>query len=535
MKHPAPFIFWVALALLPWPATSLAAAAQNSDAWISAPHPDASAWQSIRATAKEFCDRETPPDALPFDERAAPISNLAARKVFIDYFPPYPLSFTNRLAQNDIYSTDYLRRDGERGEFFNAGGFIRDRPLPAGPWASPYWMQINYAIEILRAQRMGAAGFVFDVVDVGAGRGAAQLSLMLDTAAHVAPQFRIVPELDTNILRSASVVEFESVLEYVWSQPAAFHLPDGRLLVTPFAPELLPTAFWQRLLDDMRAKKKPVAFMPVLLDVQKFAQSFAPMSYGQSTWGDRDVQSPDVLVGLRGTGKLPPDGVWMAPVAPQDARPNQSILWEARNTQNYRKGWMDAIHDGSRYVHVITWNDYSESTHIEPSVFTQFVFYDLGAFYTRWFVSGRMPRITQEAIYYTYRREIFQPDRLPLATDTPLKSLGSTPIENEIEMVAFLPEPAVLQIEIDGVTSEKSAAAGLAELRVPARPGKPTFRILRGNTLIEEVVGQWRIVAQLRALNPLYAGGSSNRPIVAMPREDTSPREVIRGHNHLTF
>jgi len=500
------------------------AAAPSADPWINAPHPDPSAWKQILQTAEDFCDRETPPGTWPFDPRVATSADPAARKVFIHYFPPYPLSFTNRPAPEDVYSTDYLRREGEHGKYFDAGGLVRDRPLPVGPWASPYWIQINYAIEILRAQRMGAAGFAFDIVDVGSGRGAAQLSLMLDTAAAVAPQFRIVPEPDANILKSASAADLESVLDRVWSHPASLHLPDGRLLVAPFAPDLEPAAFWQSLVGDMRARNEPIAFLPVLLDVQSFAKSFAPFSYGESTWGDRDLLSPDVLPELQRAGSLSRNGIWMAPVAPQDARPNQHVLWEARNTQYYRRAWMDAIQDGSRYVQLITWNDYSESTHVEPSVFTQFVYYDLGAFYARWFVSGSMPRITRDALYYTYRREIFVPSRLTLPADSPFKPMGKTPVGNDIEMLAFLTQPATLQIDIDGAVVEKGGAAGLVELRIPARVGTPVFRIVRNRHPIIETVGQWRIVAQEPAADPVYAGGSSTRAIVAMPVGMTSPQ-----------
>jgi hypothetical protein len=45
------------------------------------------------------------------------------------------------------------------GRFAKLGGYTRERPLTPGPWDSPYRRQINAAIDIPRAQLIGADGF----------------------------------------------------------------------------------------------------------------------------------------------------------------------------------------------------------------------------------------------------------------------------------------------------------------------------------------------------------------------------------------
>jgi len=508
------------------------ASAEAADAWIDAPTPDAADWQQISRVAVDFVARESPAGALPFVIRASPAGNGRegdrrpgnghqgdgrpgnGRWVFAHYFPPYPLSLDNRPLDEDVYAKAYLRRDGENGKFYAQGGLARTRPLPAGPWQSPFWVQLNDAIEILRARRMGIDGFAYDIVDVHQGRWGVGYRLMLDTAARVAPGFKIVAEPDCNILADATAADLATVLSTAWGHVASFHLADGRLLVAPFAAAGKPPAFWQELEADMAQRGQPIALLPVLLDANADAQKFASLSYGESSWGDRDPQLPDVRLRLEALHLIPADGVWMMPVSPQDARPNSSIFWEADNTRLYRRQWLEAIGNGSQFIQLITWNDVSESTQVEPSSATQFVFYDLGMFYAAWFKTRRMPRIVRDAIYYTHRREIFTPDRLPQTGDRPMKQLGTSPLSNDIEMLAFLTKPATLEIELNGVRRRQSSAAGIGEFRLPAEPGTPKFRIIRAGRVIVETTSIWPIVEEETALDPVYAGGSSNRPAV---------------------
>ena len=207
---------------------------------------------------------------------------------------------------------------------------------------------------------------------------------------------------------------------------------------------------------------------------------------------------------------------WMQPVTAQDVRPKSSIFWEAANTTLFRTLWMQAIDNSTPYVHALTWNDYGESTELQPSTCTQFLFYDLFAFYAQWFKLGSPPTVTMDAVYYCHRNHIYRDGERPQKTDKVFKRMGSAAIANDIEVVALLTGPASVEIEISGHTSRKEVSAGLSTVRVPARIGRPIFQILRKGDVILEKISDWAIADQSDVANPLYFGGSSTRALAVV-------------------
>jgi hypothetical protein len=111
------------------------------------------------------------------------------------------------------------------------------------------------------------------------------------------------------------------------------------------------------------------------------------------------------------------------------------------------------------FVQMITWNDYPEGTEFAPSSGSQFLFYDLSAYYIQWYKSGRPPPITRDAIYYSHRTQIFDPAKIRTPGDQPYKFGGETPVQNNVEMVALLTAPARLQIELNGRRAERDVGA----------------------------------------------------------------------------
>jgi hypothetical protein len=64
------------------------------------------------------------------------------------------------------------------------------------------------------------------------------------------------------------------------------------------------------------------------------------------------------------------------------------------------------------FVRMITWNDNGEATEFAPSSSSQFLFYDLSAYYIQWYKSGRAPAIIRDATYYSHRTQIFDPNKI---------------------------------------------------------------------------------------------------------------------------
>src|SRR5262249_42732584 len=154
--------------------------------------------------------------------------------------------------------------------------------------------------------------------------------------------------------------------------------------------------------------------------------------------------------------------------------------------------WAQARRRNAEYVHIITWNDYGEATEISPSSGTQFVFYDLAAYYVRWFKLGYPPLIRHDALYYLHRRQLLSaPSAINGAATMHLR--GATALSNHIELIAFLTAAATLEIEVAGHITRQKAPAGLAVIKAPANVGRPIFRIVRDGKIIISRPSDWTI------------------------------------------
>jgi len=103
--------------------------------------------------------------------------------------------------------------------------------------------------------------------------------------------------------------------------------------------------------------------------------------------------------------------IYMMPVDPQQFRPKDFLFWEAGNSATVRNAWMSAILGASDWVQLVTWNDFSESSQIEPTTDSTLAgnigtgFYNLNGYYASWYLTGQAPAITHDVLYYFYRRE----------------------------------------------------------------------------------------------------------------------------------
>jgi hypothetical protein len=204
-------------------------------------------WSEIGRIAREFVARESPPSVWPFKRPSPNELARSPRKVFAHYFPFLVLSYENAPLDQDHWA-QFLSRGGENGKWAHVGGYTRQRPLTPGPWNSPYWREINAAIDILRAQQIGIDGFGVDLIRLQPGDKTDQANLLCQAAAAVAPGFHVVPEPDGDILKQASPEQMANASRAIDNCPAAYHLSDGRLLMVPFAPNSQPASYWQEVL-----------------------------------------------------------------------------------------------------------------------------------------------------------------------------------------------------------------------------------------------------------------------------------------------
>lgn len=455
---------------------------------------------------------QTMNQVLPFDPPPPATLRASPRKVFAHYFVPFPISTDNEWPDEDYYTTEYLSPDGEDGKFRHGGGYLRERPLPRAPRPEVNWAALDLREEVRRAAAIGLDGFTCDILTTS-GPLWASVRGLLDAARAVDPGFRIVlmPDMAAEFL--AHPERLAGAIRSLAGHPAVHRLSDGRLVVAPFNAQERSAGWWKQWLDTMKKTGVNVALWPVFQSWETHAPAFAPFSIGMSSWGSRSPSGGGQLledpVTAHGYNRL-----WMAPVAPQDVRPKDLRYWESHNTVAYRTMWEAAINGGADWVHVITWNDYSESTEIAPSTSIQYLFYDLTAYYVTWFKTGRQPTIRRDVLYYSHRIQPTDAQWNRARQSGAFQLASAYAPRDEVELLAFLRAPATLQTELGGQTWRWQASAGVTPVRVLLAPGQPVFRLIRNGRIEIALRSKGQIADTVPVQDLLYHGGSSSRPPV---------------------
>jgi Glycosyl hydrolase family 71 len=272
------------------------------------------------------------------------------------------------------------------------------------------------------------------------------------------------------------------IITSVASSPAAYHLADGRLVVSPFDAGLDSAAWWLAVINRLNSQGIHVAFVPTFLGWTQYAEPFEAISYGYSDWGSATVDGAIALEGDPDIVHSAYKKIFMMPVDPQQFRPKDFLFWEASNSAAFRSAWNGSIQGDADWVQLVTWNDYSESSAVAPTTDATLQrsigtgYYNLNGYYASWFLTGQQPKITHDVLYYFYRRE---PTSAAASGQSQQDTIGKGVAENNIELLAFLTTPGVLKITIGGKTFTQNAAAGVSSFKIPTQPGIPLFTLSR--------------------------------------------------------
>jgi hypothetical protein len=406
----------------------------------------------------------------------------SSKKVFAHYVASFPLSIDNQASAGDYYNRQYLAKSGESNKWAAQGGYLRSRPLGVNPGATSKFQQLNLETEIRTAIARGISGFTFDIMSTSQVTSSnSPLNLMLAAATAVDSRFKIIAMPDMTVLgtNSAAVVE---IIEAIAKSPAAYHLSDGRLVISAFDASLDSAVWWGSVLAQLTAKGIKTAFVPTFLNWTLSAELFAHISYGFSDWGGATVAVSNYMAGDAAIARKEFDKIFMMPVDPQQFRPKGFQYWEAGNSGAFRAAWSGSIAGDADWVQLVTWNDFSESSEIEPATDTTLNrtmgtgFYNLTGYYAAWFLTGDEPKITHDVLYWFYRRE---PTTGKAPAQAKADKIYSGGYDNSIELLAFLTAPGVLKVEIGGKTYTHNAAAGMVSFVVPTGPGTPNFTLSR--------------------------------------------------------
>jgi hypothetical protein len=447
---------------------------------------------------------------LPIDVPAAAGSGRSSRLAFAHYFPPYPVSLDNGPPERDYYERAYREPRGEGGRHKAFGGLLRDRPIGREP-RSGDWQAKDMRDEVRQAMAAGLDGFAVDILSVGTGNWRRTLELL--RAAHeVSPSFKVLLMPDMTAMgRSQTPESLARTMKLLAEFPAAMRLPDGRLVVSPFKAEEKSTQWWSRFLGEMRTTQQtPVAFVPTFLNWTQYADEFAPISYGFSTWGNSNpafnVSAGTNAARAHGLGKI-----WMAPVRVQDVRPRSGVYEEPENTTTIRQTWTTAVTGGADWVVLNTWNDYSEGTSFAPSAHHGWSFLDISTYYLAWWRTGRRPTVVRDAIYLTHRvqphaaRPTF-PQQLLM---TPPRD--STPPRDTVEALVFLARPATVTLRMGTHEYRWDAPAGVSAHIAPLSTGTVAAAVERDGQVATSVESPYRVRKQPPVQDLEYYAVSSLR------------------------
>jgi hypothetical protein len=230
------------------------------------------------------------------------------------------------------------------------------------------------------------------------------------------------------------------------------------------------------------------------------------------SWSDWGERSADQALNLNWRTRYA--GVSAEPIAGVishgDTRYNEKDTahdWstsEQRGFGTLRNTWGEVLDGGADWAHLVTWNDIGEHSHMYPNTAGQWAFYDLNAYYIAWFKTGRRPQVTKDAIYYSHRVA-----QAPSGTKMRIRHL---PWANNVDVIAFLTERAVVEVTTASGTTRKDLQAGMQTFTVPLpSSGKPRFRMVRSDVLVIDFESAFPVGPMPAVHDVTYKAGGSLR------------------------
>lgn len=415
------------------------------------------------------------------------------RKVFAHYHRSFPLSIDNRDPAQDYYANQFLNPHGENDKYLAQGGFLRARPLPAfAPNQDPDWRVINMEQEIALALERGINGFTFNIFNPADAEPGGYLPNMLQAAANVDPRFKIMLMPDMVSLQ-ASTYAVADVVRAVHVHPSIYRHNDGRLVLSPFYAERVVPSDWASMLATLGEEGISIVFLPCFLSLpQSVVDVYAGISIGLGNFGGTGHSAQDEAVTANAARVRASEApIFFPGITPQGYRPKVFKYWEAYNSAAYRDAWSSVIYVNADLVQLSTWNDFSESTHVAPGVSATgdsgSGFYDLTGYCASWYHTNTPPQITNDALYYFYRKEptdsVAPNQHLPVTLQPPGEA------QNKIEVLAFLTAPGTVTVSTGGKGYGKPFPAGVHSFAVSAGAGTPIIKLKRLGAEVFRVTG----------------------------------------------
>jgi len=458
----------------------------------------------------------------PFDQ--APLDQLRAsdKKVFIYYFPIFTAGPTREDPGLSWYSRTIMNPTlviPVKPNRVDAGTEFEYCPYPRPPIDAMVGSHEEHVKamedEVRLARQMGADGFLVDLQAFPGPGGAFYFNEMafslMEAAQRIDPWFKIIPAIygpDEKDATDETAEKFANsdVTKKALAQPNLYHLADGRVVLTSWLPERYPVTWWKKVLDAIEKNGTKVAFVPQF-NTMTHLEEFAPISYGMNNWGPR---SPGKYAWV---ARVKPLGVKSVfPIVEQDVRSTGVWYMESCNSSLLRDVWRQTIVDNADWAFIDTWSDYTEQAQ-EPSRSIGYAPFDMDAYYTQWYKTGKQPAIKRDVLYYFYRNQhtdAVAAHGKPWVLRKPWGDNNETTPRNDIELVAFLKQPGQLRIEEAGKVYTRDAPAGITSFTAPIPLGAaftPVFSLVRGDKSVVSRAGLYPVLDKVEFGNMMYHSG----------------------------
>ncbi len=205
---------------------------------------------------------------------------------------------------------------------------------------------------------------------------------------------------------------------------------------------------------------------------------------------------------------------YMASVAPyywgqkQGTRANPGRRYfEYKGGKGLEAQWKSLIEKQKpNWVELFTWNDYTESTYFspvqqltlgEPALTPDYSgaeffpthsgFLELNRYFVQWYKTGQKPPITEDKLYYFYRRHP-QDAAAPNDPGGPVVDRHGD-IQDALYVTTMLIAPAELRVNSGGKISSIAVAMGMVHTTVPFQPGPQELELWRGPKRLLQAIG----------------------------------------------
>jgi hypothetical protein len=309
---------------------------------------------------------------------------------------------------------------------------------------------------------------------------------------------------------AAFAARLASLTAEVAAKAALFRLPDERVVISPFKAEAYTPVQWQRVMHRLRQEGSDVALVPLFLDYRAHVDNYASLSHGLSHWGFRSPKA-NASLEFYASDAHRRGKVWMQPVSLQDSRPYRGVYDEACNTENYRLTWEAAITHGAEWVHIPTWNDYSENTAIAPSTRTGWAPLDIASYYLTWFKSGSAPAIVGDMVYLSHRTHAHRARPVLHQSELMTARPGTSDPRDTVEVLSFFTEPAVVTLRVGQRTVQYEAPEGVHAHTAPLAAGQVSVQAVRRGRTVSRATSECRVTDRPRVQDLLYHMTSSSR------------------------